>query len=407
MKTPARGKKLVLSPDDIEVPDTPNESDFTNCSSPFLDFTAPPGKMRRALKLQRQLSKQLSASRFPPIPTETPSRGIKRSLPTDDSDNYDGDIDDSDSEYASAKSFIDTTAPPTKKRRLAKTRVQQSFLGHFPITLATIASQGTQYSPSIDDSNRETSSSESAHDSSDSEPPAANPTWERGCCEISPPLTPTPPSQDINYNPSIDDSNVETSASESIHDNSDVFEYHATSPTWQSDWSEPPPPPTSSSSSPSPSPSPSPNYRPYLDDDDSNPSVNFRGCFLDMESYQPAFSFYDSGCDEPSPPPTPRLTALPNSGPFRLDLIPPLSISDDIIGEMQNVESTPETEELSGPEMERAMESILDQMDWDQLRCHVATNRTVKEYRRAVEKLLNDKVDETWANWLNSPLGRP
>lgn len=393
MKTPTRGKKLVLSPDDIDVPDTPNESDFTTCSSPFLDFTAPPGKMRRALKLQRQLSKQLSASRFPPTPTEKPSRGTKRSLPTDDSDNYDGDIDDSDSEYVSARSSIDTTAPPTKKRRLAKTLVQQSFLGRSPITLATTASLGTQYSPSIDDSNRETSSSESVHDSSDSEPPAATPTWERGCCEISPPLTPTPPSRDINYNPSIDDSNVETSASEFIHDNSDFFEYHATSPTWQSDWSEPSPPPTSSSSSPSPSPSPSPSYHPSLDDD-SNPS------------YHPAFSFYDSGCDEPSPPPTPRLTALPNSGPFRLDLIPPFSISHDIIGEMQKAESTPETEELSAPEMERAMESILDQMDWDQLRCHVATNRTEKMYRRAVEKLLNDKVDEAWADWLNSPVGQ-
>ena len=81
-----------------------------------------------------------------------------------------------------------------------------------------------------------------------------------------------------------------------------------------------------------------------------------------------------------------RSLQYPSKSPFRKDSIPKFSI-------LYNQRAV-STNKISAIELKRASESILRQVDWDEVEDYVASNRRGSTFRKAIKDVLQDRVDE-------------
>ncbi len=76
----------------------------------------------------------------------------------------------------------------------------------------------------------------------------------------------------------------------------------------------------------------------------------------------------------------------PPKSPFRTESIPKFSIHYN--------QKAAKVTKISALELKRASESILSQVDWDEVQESVASNRCGSTFRKAIKAILQERVDE-------------
>ena len=108
------------------------------------------------------------------------------------------------------------------------------------------------------------------------------------------------------------------------------------------------------------------------------PTHGTKRAILPDSGYDP-----DTPCSKRLPSKAPR---TPCKSPFRTDSIPKFSILYD--------ERTSTGTKISALELKRASESMLSQVDWDVVEENVASNRRGSTFRKAIKKILQERVDD-------------